>query len=104
MSKKKKNKGKIFTKIQCEDDDYGYLSVDDYKNIECEETNCKIVDIKNGKFYDVSILRRFCRYIGKYVKVDGIGRYYERKKFSRDDIFEILKKRIVTLEYEPEKF
>ncbi|MCI5998044.1 MAG: hypothetical protein PT934_04345 [Peptoniphilaceae bacterium] len=51
-----KNKGKIFTRIQCEDDDYGYLSVDDYKNIECEESNCKIVDTKNGKFYDISIL------------------------------------------------
>lgn len=40
------------------------------------------VDIKNGKFYDVSILEPFCRYIGKYVKVDGIGDIMKEKSFQ----------------------
>ena len=38
------------------DDEYGYVSIENQNDMNCEETNCQIIDVKRNKMYEISVL------------------------------------------------
>mgnify|MGYP000989873450 FL=1 len=50
------NKNKFFLGFENLDDEYGYVSIQEQNNMNCEETNCQIVDLKRNKMYEICIL------------------------------------------------
>lgn len=50
------NKGKYFLGFENLDDEYGYITIDEQQKNVCEETNCRIVDNKNNKMYEINVL------------------------------------------------
>lgn len=50
------NKNKFFLGFENLDDEYGYVSIQEQNNINCEETNCQIVDLKRNKMYEICVL------------------------------------------------
>ena len=50
------NKNKFFLGFENLDDEYGYVSIQEQNNMNCEETNCQIVDLKRNKMYEICVL------------------------------------------------
>lgn len=50
------NKNKFFLGFKNLDDEYGYVSIQEQNNMNCEETNCQIVDLKRNKMYEICVL------------------------------------------------
>ena len=50
------NKNKFFLGFENLDDEYGYVSIQEQNNMNCEETNCQIVDLKRNKIYEICVL------------------------------------------------
>lgn len=50
------NKNKFFLGFENLDDEYGYVSIQEQNNMNCEETNCQIVDLKRNKMYEIFVL------------------------------------------------
>lgn len=50
------NKNKFFLGFENLDDKYGYVSIQEQNNMNCEETNCQIVDLKRNKMYEICVL------------------------------------------------
>lgn len=50
------NKNKFFLGFENLDDEYGYISIQEQNNMNCEETNCQIVDLKRNKMYEICVL------------------------------------------------
>ena len=50
------NKNKFFLGFENLDDEYGYVSIQEQYNMNCEETNCQIVDLKRNKMYEICVL------------------------------------------------
>lgn len=50
------NKNKFFLSFENLDDEYGYVSIQEQNNMNCEETNCQIVDLKRNKMYEICVL------------------------------------------------
>ena len=56
MYKRQINKNKFFLGFENLDDEYGYVSIQEQNNMNCEETNCQIVDLKRNKMYEICVL------------------------------------------------
>ena len=50
------NKNKFFLGFENLGDEYGYVSIQEQNNMNCEETNCQIVDLKRNKMYEICVL------------------------------------------------
>ncbi len=50
------NKNKFFMGFENMDDEYGYVSIENQNDMNCEETNCQIIDVKRNKMYEISVL------------------------------------------------
>ena len=50
------NKNKFFLGFENLDDEYGYVSIQEQNNMNCEEINCQIVDLKRNKMYEICVL------------------------------------------------
>ena len=50
------NEKKFFLGFDDLDDEYGYVSIQEQNNMNCEETNCQIVDLKRNKMYEICVL------------------------------------------------
>lgn len=50
------NKNKFFLGFENLDDEYGYVSIQEQNNMNCEETNCQIVDLERNKMYEICVL------------------------------------------------
>lgn len=50
------NKNKFFLGFENLNDEYGYVSIQEQNNMNCEETNCQIVDLKRNKMYEICVL------------------------------------------------
>ena len=50
------NKNKFFLGFENLDDEYGYVSIQEQNNMNCEETNCQIVNLKRNKMYEICVL------------------------------------------------
>lgn len=50
------NKNKFFLGFENLDDEYGYVSIQEQNNMNCEETNCQIVDLERNKIYEICVL------------------------------------------------
>lgn len=50
------NKNKFFLGFENLDDEYGYVSIQEQNNMNCEETNYQIVDLKRNKMYEICVL------------------------------------------------
>lgn len=50
------NKNKFFLGFENLDDEYGYVSIQEQNNMNCEETNCQIVDLRRNKMYEICVL------------------------------------------------
>lgn len=50
------NKNNYFLGFESLDDEYGYISIKEQNNMNCEETNCQIIDVKRNKMYEISVL------------------------------------------------
>ena len=50
------NKNKFFLGCENLGDEYGYVSIQEQNNMNCEETNCQIVDLKRNKMYEICVL------------------------------------------------
>ena len=50
------NKNKFFLGFENLDDENGYVSIQEQNNMNCEETNCQIVDLKRNKMYEICVL------------------------------------------------
>ena len=50
------NKNKFFLGFENLDDEYGYVSIQEQNNMNCEETNFQIVDLKRNKMYEICVL------------------------------------------------
>ena len=50
------NKNKYFLGFENTDDEYGYVSTQNNVDMNCEETNCQIIDVKRNKMYEICVL------------------------------------------------
>ena len=50
------NKNNLFLGFENSDDEYGYISTQEHNEMNCEETNCQIIDVRRNKMYEISVL------------------------------------------------
>ena len=50
------NENKFFLGFENLDDEYGYVSTQEQNDMNCEETNCQIIDLKRNKMYEICVL------------------------------------------------
>ena len=50
------NKNNYFLGFENPNDEYGYISTQEHNEMNCEETNCQIIDVKRNKMYEISVL------------------------------------------------
>lgn len=50
------NKNNYFLGFENLNDEYGYISTQEHNEMNCEETNCQIIDVKRNKMYEISVL------------------------------------------------